>query len=305
MPPGIWTRLAAAIINKVMQSFVQRSGKTNRRDTRKNMGKKSIVITIIEEKLSPYGFHYTKYQGGRWTFSREVEGISQNVFIHKGMWGDNEYLLEISTSASPTPLRIRDFVKSSIYHTDFLEFHGEDERKKVLELIGDIVIRYGIDKLNELNVMEEHCEITTEMHIKLFEEHESLINKFMDEYGLSDMTEDDVVPVLREEWESMLEIEYEQARNKLVELAAVYGTLLINRMGGIWEYSSKYKTTSIHKIPLFVSYPILEIIVELWEKKESGLIIKKYGNDVMYFLRWVTNCRQAYGPDWQPPTLTK
>lgn len=269
------------------------------------MGKKSIVINIIEEKLSPYGFHYTKYQDGRWTFSREVDGICQNAIIQRGRRGNDYYLLEINTSASPTLLRMSAFVKCLKYQSDFFEYHNEKERREVLEELGDIVIRYGIDKLNELNAMEEHCEITTEMHIKLFEEHESLINKFMDEHGLSDMTEDDVVPVLREEWESMLEFEYEQARNKLVELAAVYGTLLINRMGGIWEYSPKYKTTSIHKIPLFVSYPILEIIVELWEKKESGLIIKKYGNDVMYFLRWVTNCRQVYGPDWQPPSLTK
>lgn len=269
------------------------------------MGKKSIVITTIEKKLSPYGFHYTKYQGGRWTFSRDVEGISQNVFVHKGMWGNDYYILEINTSASQAPLRVHDITKDARYNNDFFEFHSEEERRKVLETMADIVIQYGIDIMNERCVMKEYFEPTQEMHKELFEEHDSLANKFMERHGLSNMEEEAVLLAIKEDLETIKDEKYEQVQNQLLEIAAVYGNMLINRMGGRWGYSKFYKTTGIEKMPIFVTYPVLRIIVELWEKKDGDTVLKKYGNDVMIFLQWVAECRQAYGPDWQPPSLTK
>lgn len=269
------------------------------------MGKKSIVITTIEEKLSSYGFHYNKYECGRWTFSRDVEGISQNVFVQKGMWGNDYYILEINTSASQAPLRVHDITKDARYNNDFFEFHSEEERRKVLETMADIVIQYGIDIMNELNVIEERYDATQEMHKKLFQEHDLLVDKFLERHGISNLEEEAVLPVIQDEWQLVLQAEYKEIQDKLVELAAVYGTMLMKRVGGRWRYSKLYKSTDIEKMPIFVTYPVLDILVQLWVKKEVDSVTQRYKKDVMIFLQWVAECRQAYGPDWQPPSLTK
>lgn len=47
---------------------------------------KNIVVKIMEERLSEYGFQYEKYEAFRWTFSREVKEIKQYVVIQKDFW---------------------------------------------------------------------------------------------------------------------------------------------------------------------------------------------------------------------------
>lgn len=269
------------------------------------MGKKSIVITTMEEKLLPYGFHYTKYQNGRWTFSRKVDGVSQNVFIQKGMWADNDYVLEINTSVSPTLLRIRDFIKDTSYDSDFFEFYNEEERRDVLEELGDLVIRYGVEKLKELSVIEEHYEATLEMNKKLFREQEILTRKFMERHGLNRTDEEAVMLAVKDELKVILEEKYEKVQDKLVELAAVYGNMLIDKMGGRWEYSEVIGTTTINKIPLFTSNPVMRSFVQFWENKDADLVLKEYKVDVLHFNQWLTDCRNVYGKDWQPPRLEK
>ena len=58
------------------------------------MGKKSVVVEIMEKRLSPHGFQYVSYNNLIWTFSREVEGVNQFITIQKSQW-ENSYALNL------------------------------------------------------------------------------------------------------------------------------------------------------------------------------------------------------------------
>lgn len=110
------------------------------------MGRKNIVVDIMEKKLSSYGFTYEGYEDLRWTFRRKENERWQEVVVQKSAWA-KEYTLEIRTEVKPAALRIPDFVNDDKYTYDWLEYGDKEEQKKVLEELGDIIIKYGLDVL--------------------------------------------------------------------------------------------------------------------------------------------------------------
>lgn len=110
---------------------------------------KSDLVELIEQRLSPYGFQFLRYQDGRWTFQRLIDGVAQNVVIQGNL--SQEFLLEIYSDRTGGPLRMREITDHApAYGFDFIPFKNEEERAAALHKIADIVIQYGIDKLNQM-----------------------------------------------------------------------------------------------------------------------------------------------------------
>lgn len=263
------------------------------------MKKKTIVVEIIEEMLSPYGFHFLENKDFRTYFCRDVEGVRQNVIIQKS-YISNDYVLELSTSADPSPLRTRDFVRDPNAYdvSDFLSYSNEAERREVLKKIGNIVIKYGIDNLNSRCVIVKHYKATPEMQIKLFEERDILTEHFMKRLEISRFVDKAVLSAIKTELEATMNEEYEQIQHKLVELAAVFGNLLIRRLGGKWKYNKNTQRTSIDIKPLYPGEPIAQNFVDYWEKKDADAVMKDYGFKITHYFDWINECQDAYGQEW-------
>lgn len=109
---------------------------------------KSDLVQHIETRLSAYEFKFVKYQDGRWLFRRVMDKESQYVVIQGNF--SHEFVLEIYSDSKCPPLRIREITNyDPAYASDFIRFNSEEERSAALDKIADIVIKYGIDKLNE------------------------------------------------------------------------------------------------------------------------------------------------------------
>lgn len=109
----------------------------------------SDLVKLLEQRLSPYGFQFLRYQDGRWTFQRVIDGVAQNVVIQGNL--SQEFLLEIYSDRAGCPLRMREITDHApAYGFDFIPFKNEEERAAALHKIADIVIQYGIDKLNQM-----------------------------------------------------------------------------------------------------------------------------------------------------------
>ena len=261
---------------------------------------KNIVVKIMEERLSEYGFRYEKYEAFRWTFSREVKEIKQYVVIQKDIWGGSSYILEIYTSAPSKSLRVPEFVKDKKYNSDFFDFENEDERIAVLNEIADIVIQYGIDELNKRSIpVKIYCP-TDMMNQKLYEDQAILTQNYCKKHNIAELSENDILPLLKRDLEECYEDTYEQVQDKLVELAAVYGNLIISKIGGQWRYNKHLKNVCFDSKPLYPGYPVLSLFVSFWQEKNADKMVENYMYTVSDYQDWVLQCKQEYGEDWEP-----
>lgn len=231
--------------------------------------KKGIVVEVIEQKLLPYGFVYSGYESLRWTFSREVNGKKQYVVIQKSNWGD-EYCLEINEK------RIREITENS-YLRDFRGYKDAEEQQKVLEDLCEIVIYYGLEKLQNDNKPEALAKPSKEMHQKLYEQNAILTRQFMERYHYTSLDNEGILLSMQSEMNATLDRDFEEIQDKLVELAAVYGNLIIQSMGGEWTYDVTDNTTDVRNtLAGICTFFVLRDIVRWWNTKEKECIIREF-----------------------------
>lgn len=265
------------------------------------MVKKNIIIKIMENRLAPYGFKYAKYQDGRWTFSREEAGVKQNVVIQR-IPGGKDACLEIDVD--DYPLRIREITNNDPkYSSDFLSFKNEEDFTDVLNTMADIVIEYGIDKLNEKakekKAIIKYFEPTIQMYKKLYNESTSLSQQFTDRYHAADFTDEETIQLIGKELKGIQGRNYEEIQDKLVELASVYGNLLIKKLGGRWKYNKISGVTQVD-ITLQRGWAVLEPVIRCWQDGSIKFIKEEYHFVCDDTINWVKECRKIGGDDWKP-----
>lgn len=262
--------------------------------------KQKIVVNVMEERLSEYGFKFEKYETCRWTFGRQIEGIKQYVIIQRDTWGDSSYILEIYASVPGRSLRVRDFVNDEKYDSDFFYFKNDEERIAVLNEIADIVIQYGIDELNKRSLPEKRYYPTEAMNQKLYEDNFMLTQNYYSKYNVNELAEEKILSMLKKSLEECYRKPFEHVQEKLVELSAVYGNLIINKIGGQWKYDKIHKKVSFDSRPLYISYPVLSLFVSYWQDKNADLMVKNYMDTISSYQEWVLQCKQVYGDVWKP-----
>ncbi len=211
--------------------------------------------------------------------------------------------LEVYASASGRSLRVRDLVTYKKYTSDYFEFKNDDERIAVLNEIADIVIQYGIDELNKRSQSVKIYFPTDVMNQKLYENQDVLTQNYIRKYNISQLSEKDVLPMLKKDLEECYDKPYEHVQERLIELSAVYGNLIINKIGGQWQYDKIHKQVSFDSKPLYVNYPVLSLLVSYWQEKNAEQMIKNYVDTILGYQEWVQQCKQAYGEEWEPDRI--
>lgn len=269
-----------------------------------NMGKKSIVIEVMKKRLASYGFQYADYEGYRWRFSREVDGLMQSVVIQRSYHG-NDYTLEMDNGYWFG--RSREITDDPNCKLDFLPFHNEEEQIAVLNRLLDLVEQYGLKKLEEkagesktkIKEMEEWLYPTTEMYKKLYEENSVLTQKFIEQHNADKLSEENMLLLIKKELEKVKGEPYEDVQDKLIELASVYGNMFIKKVGGCWKYIESDGLSGVD-ITLYHWRDILQELVRIWQREDVELILNYYNENCNGIIRWVRSCRKLHGEDWQP-----
>ncbi|MBE7718039.1 MAG: hypothetical protein E7243_00780 [Lacrimispora celerecrescens] len=268
------------------------------------MGKKSIVVEVMKKRLAPYGFQYADYEGYRWRFSRELDGLIQSVVIQKSYHG-NDYTLEMDNGYWFG--RSREITDDPNCKLDFLPFHNEEEQIAVLNRLLDLVEQYGLKKLEEkaeesrakIQEMEEWLYPTREMYKKLYEENSVLTQKFIEQHNADKLSEEDMLLLLKKELEKVKGEPYEEVQDKLIELASVYGNMFIKKVGGRWKYTESDGLSGVD-ITLYHWRDVLQELVRIWQREDVELILNYYYDNCNGIIKWVRTCRKSHGEDWQP-----
>ena len=268
------------------------------------MGKKSIVIEVMKKRLAPYGFQYADYEGYRWRFGREVDGLIQSIVIQKSYHG-NDYTLEMDNGYWFG--RSKEITGDPNCKLDFLPFHNEEEQIAVLNRLLDLVEQYGLKKLEEkaeesrakIQEMEEWLYPTREMYKKLYEENSVLTQKFIEQHNADKLSEEDMLLLLKKELEKVKGEPYEEVQDKLIALASVYGNMFIKKVVGRWKYTESDGLSGVD-ITLYHWRDVLQELVRIWQREDVELILNYYYDNCNGIIKWVRTCRKSHGEDWQP-----
>lgn len=253
-----------------------------------------LLRNTFGAKIEPYGFKYKGFQHRRWTFSIELDNKMRDIVIQKDS-GSFQLIFEFPCDEYKAWELCGDLKWHSIVHKT------DEELEDLLNTLGDHFVRRVIPKLPELMLPEYAYLDTEEMHLKLYQEKEKLISRFITRHQLSGFHETDTtMKKLLEDAEWVKDKPFEKVKNILVEMAAVYGTMIIQNIGGEWsELENGY--IDIKKLPdMIPSQSPLKTVCRCCQKGGGKALAFDYAQIQSKYRYWAAEQYRKFGKNWKP-----
>ena len=223
------------------------------------MNKTQIIKKIVGEKLKEYGFRYLKTDGPLRMFIREVHGAKRYYDPEIDVVKQYVVIQEFSSGGRVT-FHLETDVTSSIFgeeveilrglnpdnRSPWFDYTNEEKYKKVLTELSEIIVKYGLEILDQMSVEEEFIH-TKAMAEELYSNHKELDEHFLKKYKFLVVPQNfSDIEAWFQKLEEMIigasEKPYEEVKELLLEMAAFIGERHCELLGAKWFYEEEYKT---------------------------------------------------------------
>ncbi len=259
------------------------------------MKKTQIIKNTVGEKLKDYGFCYLKTEGSCRIFMREAHGykryydpetdvVKQYVNIQESDYGMGLTVRFETDAVNGVSGDDVEFLKeknpnklSANKRSSWFFYSGEEDYKRVLLYLADLIIEYGLEHLDRMSIEKEVIP-TKAMADELFENHAELDRQFLEKYKFNTVAHsmadiEDWFQKLKELIISVSEKPYEEVKELLLEMAAFIGERHCELIGAKWFFEEYMHTPFTqkenHRGRLFLG---LEDVIRCYEsckKKEE------------------------------------
>ena len=202
------------------------------------MQKGKIIREIIGKVLEPEGFVFDK-EIEKWGFLKEFKNSKgeiarQTVAFYFGNYKRKIFMVISCFSGGFDSYRINRFVPGCI--DDGIEYSKDEEFKKVIETYADILKQYGLDFLKKIAEPQKSDYFRQEDYNKLFDDNESLAQKFIVEHRIDSehITIADAVKLMKDMLTEKQSRRFEDCRELFLEMAAFYGCVVIKTYPCKW-----------------------------------------------------------------------
>jgi hypothetical protein len=253
-----------------------------------------LLKNTFGAKIKPYGFQYKGFKHRRWTFQFEINNKIREIVVQKD---PGSFQLELNFPCGNH--KVGELFGDLKYH--FTLHKNDEELENLLNTLGDHFVKRLIPRLPELCIPECAYQDTKEMHLKLYQEKDKLINQFLLRHQINSFYETDIImQKLLQDAEWIKDKPFEEVENILVEMAAVYGTVIIQNIGGEWgELEQGY--IKIKELPSTTSYKSpLGIICRCCQKGGGKALAFDYAEIESKYRYWVAEQYRKYGKNWKP-----
>lgn len=202
------------------------------------MNKISLIKRTLGNRLNMYGFKYYTSEPNAWIFSRNYQDVDQFIRVLESNFSKS-IKLEMFTSIDPLRImEIREFYPKckDRYYWDYTD---EDSFIQILKDFTQLIIDYGLNALEELSVptRESLIKVELDMNIELFENHESLCRRYIENYNVSiENTKHGILQIIQLMKEKQ-DVKYELMQELLLEMTAYYGNSIISKFNGEWRWN--------------------------------------------------------------------
>ncbi|MDW2797642.1 hypothetical protein RZO55_08645 [Clostridium boliviensis] len=228
------------------------------------MQKGKIIREIIGKVLEPEGFVFDK-EIEKWGFLKEFKNSKgeiarQTIAFYFSNYKRKLFMVISCFSGDFDSYRINRFVPGC--KNDGIEYSKDEEFEKVIETYADILKQYGLDFLKKIaEPPKENDYFRQEDYNKLFQEHETLAQKFITEQQINFdcITIEDAVVLMKNMLTEKLSKPFEDCRDPFLEMAAFYECVVRKTYPCKWIMKDmkthiicKLEIDSKLKLPIFV-----------------------------------------------------
>lgn len=269
------------------------------------MNKTQIVKEIIGKKLIPFGFKYYKTSEPCWTFMREAAGIKryydpeidiveQYIIVQEHRFGKMltvRFRTNVANELVGTELEVLRKLNPN-QPTTWFEYSSEEEYKNVLNYLGEVIIKYGFNFLNQMSIEEEIIP-TKIMAEKLYRSHKDLDNSFIDKYKLNPKPQkeseiDELFKELKQQIIFASEKPYEDVKELFVQMAAFIGERNCDILGAKWFFIEPMQTpfTQKENNEGMCFFPLNEVVGYYREYKKNKKDLRWFDNEIAELKRF-------------------
>ena len=237
----------------------------------KRFNKTKLIKKYFGDIIKEYGFEYGGADAWTWNFFRQKENVKQEIIIMRHRFFADQIKLIFFTGVycwgDQEP---HDFIEK-YKDKEFWIYETEEEYIGILQEFAGIVRDYGLERLEEMLVPSDPIFATPEMHQYLYENYESLIAEADTKYDFGKTGEEGIRNVSSLLYQNK-DREFEEAKEFLIDMAAIYLEIFKNDMGGKIVFENEIcilEETGIHHRNAV--YPLMGIVSK-WKGYRENLV---------------------------------
>ena len=265
-----------------------------------DMFSKKLLLNTFGAKIKPYGFEFAGYVDRRYTFSRTADGTEQTFVIQRDPGKVFQLLMDTHVG------RVWE-LDEIFWDLDYHSYENGEELENILNILGDHVVNRVIPRLAELSIPKvEYVDmITDEMYAQLMQEREELQQRFLQRNGIAaDQGTDVVMGSLLREMEQIKGLPFRETIETQLELAAVYGYIILCTVGGEWVLKRRSVEIAHCAFSDEKNDP-LRAVSECCQKGGGAALAEQYMALIKKHRENVARERRKYGDHWEPPMTSR
>ena len=242
----------------------------------KKQDKTKLIQTIIGSYLLKKGFRYVAYDASAWIYERKEGEVIQTILV-------NEYgkMLRLDLIANGIVIFDKDLIPEAEYRGNILRFWEYDNQEEFVNILGIYVKALedkGIEALFEISQSSAEIKPTPEMNRYLYDNHISLAQKYRLKLEISpkQIEPTEAANIIWREMEKLQNRSFEEALPDLIGLAAVSGAVMIECLGGEWEWQEANRVAMV-KLPKLGMNP-LSLIIYGWRDSRNMVMEEMLGD---------------------------
>jgi len=200
-----------------------------------------IIQEELGQELEKIGFRSAFQERYVWPYEREKDGIKQMITVITDRYEKRYLRVLFDTNAYGQPTKeFRDFVhEESAKFWDFWGYKNEEELRIILREFKRLIFTYGLDYLETISKPATDAIPTEEMEQYLYLNHESLCEEYSAKLHTQGKSPEEIIEIINQTMEQNLNESFENVKDLLVGLAALYGHTISWGDKGKWVLDEK------------------------------------------------------------------
>ena len=259
------------------------------------MNVKKIIHEELGRNLEEIGFEYFQEEHYMWQYRRENNGILQEIIVMTKRYERKNLKVMFRTSAYGQRVyrEFSDFVPKDIVNKkEYWEYENVEELRRIIKEFNRLIFVYGLDFLEEISKPSTDAIPTEELYRYLYDNHEALYEEYLEKFQARDKEPEEVIEIIYEKMAETYDQPFEEVKEFLCGLAALYGHTICWGNRGNWVWDSQEKECNVEKIlGTKKSKDVLGIMVTIWDylrkhrdTKDKSLY-KHYKTILVYYYR--------------------
>ena len=258
------------------------------------MNVKKVIHEELGKDLEEIGFVYVQEGRGVWQYRREKNNVRQEIVIISDRYEKRYLKVILHTNAyGQTDREFCDFVpEDGAEKWEFWSYENEEELKEIIQKFKRLIYAYGLEVLEEISKPSTDAIPTEELHRNLYENHQRLYEEYREKLHTKDKTPEEVIEIIYGKMDEILDIPFDEAKEFLCGLAALYGHTICWGDKGNWLWIKKEKKCWLRNILDTIEEvdPLMYCISE-WdymrkhEEKRSDKLNKMYREILIFYYR--------------------